>query len=111
MADGCALEDGRQHEGDAHQDVEDGGRPEQALDGARGEDAQEEEEQGELEHGDVEEVQDLHDVEVLYELGDGVEGERPDVLPQTVLDGAEILDNGRGHGADEGDEDHVVVQS
>lgn len=111
VADGLALEDGDGDEDGAEDDVEDDGGPEDGAGRVRGEDAQVEEEQRQLQQRDLQKVQDGHDVEELAEARDALKVDGPNVLAEPVGRQPVHVDDGAGDARDDGGEDEPVVEA
>lgn len=107
--DGDALENGARDKDQAVQDVEGHRGPQHGWPDGRGEEAQVEERDAQLDERDAGQVQNLHDVKVQHEAGDLGRCHGPDV-PAEAVGGHAAEDNDQaGDADDQGAEDGPVV--
>lgn len=85
------------------------GAPEQPTHRPAGEDAVVEEEQRELQGGDLLKIEHLDDIEAKSEFRDLVWRQRPDVAAHAVLRQPGGVEDGGRHAADDGDEAEPVI--
>jgi hypothetical protein len=104
VADRRAQEDGSDNEGDPVEHAEDDGQDNRDLDGRILEDAEEEDEDGELQEGDGAEVKDLHDVKPAAKGSQVVGTEYPNVLAEAIFLEAHVVEDGDGE--DDGRREH-----